>query len=90
MINLLLNRTRARMQQGIDITNKNADEDDQGRGSTGKLRSQWKDAILPKKADNTTVYNIKPENCNNVKTKRGHRNIIVPCNLLSANENNAT
>ena len=71
VINLLLNRTRVRMQQVIDITNKNADEEDQGRGGAGKLRSQWKDVILPKKADNTPVYNIKPENCNYVKTNEG-------------------
>ena len=41
---------------------------------------------MTKKADNIPVYDIKPEHCNNVKTKRVHRNIVMPCNLLLANK----
>ena len=58
------------------------------RGDSGKLRSHWEDIIyiVTKKADNISVYNTKSKHCNNVKTKRVHRNIIMPCNLLPANE----
>ena len=41
---------------------------------------------MTEKANNIPLYDIKPENCNNVKTKRVHQNIIMPCNLISANE----
>ena len=58
------------------------------QGGSGKLRSRWEDIIyiVTKKADNIPVYDIKPEHCNNVKTKRLHQNIIMPCNLLPADE----
>ena len=57
-------------------------------GGTSKLRSHWEDIvhIVTKKADNIPVYDIKPEHCNNMKTKWVHQNIIMPCNLLPANE----
>ena len=58
------------------------------RDGTGKLRSHWEDIIyiVTKKVDNMPVYDSKPEHCNNVKSKRVHQNIIMPCNLLPANE----
>ena len=59
-----------------------------GRSGTSKLRSHWEDIIeiATQKADNIPVYDIKPKHCNDVKTKRVHRKIIMPCNLLPGNE----
>ena len=59
-----------------------------GRSGTSKLRSHWEDIIeiATQKADNMPVYDIKPKHCNDVKTKRVHRKIIMPCNLLPGNE----
>ena len=59
-----------------------------GRSGTSKLRSHWEDIIeiATQKADKIPVYDIKPKHCNDVKTKRVHRKIIMPCNLLPGNE----
>ena len=54
------------------------------RGGTGKLRAHWENTIyvVVVKEDNLPVYNIKPENSKGTSTKKVHRNIIMPCNLL--------
>lgn len=54
------------------------------RGGTGKLRSHWEDTvyIVTKKAENIPVFDIKPVDGSNSKSKRVHRNIIMPCNQL--------
>ena len=58
------------------------------QGGTSKLRPNREDIIyiMTKKADNIPVYDIKPDHCNDVKTRQVHWNIIMPCNLLPANE----
>ena len=72
----------------IDVGDRVLLRNNSERGGTGKLKAHWEDIIyiVTKKADNILVYDIKPEHCNNVKTKRVHRNIVMPCNLLLANE----
>ena len=63
------------------------------RGGTGKLRSHWEDTvyIVTKKAENVPVFDIKPVDGRNTKSKWVHRNIIMPCNQLPIiNENNKT
>ena len=54
------------------------------RGGTGKLRSHLEDTVyvVTKKAENTPVFDIKPLDGKNTKSKRVHRNIIMPCNHL--------
>ena len=54
------------------------------RGGTGKLRSHWEDTVyvVTKKAENIPVFDIKPLNGKNTKSKRVHRNIIMPCSQL--------
>ena len=54
------------------------------RGGTGKLQAHWESIIyvVVGKKDNLPVYNIKPEKSKGTTTKKVHRNIIMPCNLL--------
>ena len=54
------------------------------RGGIGKLWAHWKNKIyvFVGKEDNLPVYNVKPENSKGTSSKKVHRNIIMPCNLL--------
>ena len=54
------------------------------KDSTGKLRAHWESTIyrVVRKEENLPVYNIQQENSKGISTKKVHRNIIIPFNLL--------
>lgn len=64
------------------------------KGGTSELHSHWENTIyiVLEKKDNLRPYKIKPENSKKSYTKRFHRNIILPCNLLpsTSKKNNST
>ena len=53
------------------------------------MRAHWENTIyiVVGKEDNLPVYSIKPENSKGTSTKKVHRNIIMPCNLLPSTPN---